>query len=53
MSDIRHLSETVAKLKEEVTDYKDRYESIIEFAHNNGIEVPVELQTFVDIQHLL
>ena len=53
MTDIRQLSDAVDKLKEELTDYKDKFDSVLEFANNNGIEVPPELQQFVDCHHLL
>ena len=53
VTDIRQLSDAIQKLRDEVTDYKEKFDSIIEFANNNGIEVPPDLQQFVDCQHLI
>ena len=53
VTDIRQLSDAIDKLKEEVTDYKEKFDSIIEFANNNGIEVPPDLQQFVSYTDLL
>ncbi len=53
VSDLRHLSDANNKLRNEINDFKNRFDEIIEYANHNGIELPQELQQFVDCQHLL
>ncbi|XP_054152790.1 transcription factor Maf-like [Oppia nitens] len=53
VSDIRHLSDVNNKIREEVIDLKQKFDAIVEFANNNGIELPPDLQEFVDCQHLM
>jgi len=53
VTDIRHLSDANIKLRNEVNDIKEKFEAIIEFANNNGIELPEDLQQFVDCEHLI
>jgi len=53
VTDIRQLSEANNKIREEVTDLRHKFDAIIEFAANNGIELPQDLQEFVDCEHIM
>ncbi|CAG2163722.1 unnamed protein product [Oppiella nova] len=53
VTNIRQLSEANNKIREEVTDLRHKFDAIIEFAANNGIELPQDLQEFVDCEHIM
>lgn len=45
---ISHMDEAVIKAREDIRAYKEKFESLQQFAHQRQIELPPELQQFID-----
>ena len=49
----RHINDLVAKTQAEVREFKEKFESLQQYALQRNIELPADLQQFVDCGQLL